>query len=62
MSSGGGGGGFIAIYFNGGYVDDRFITSYGGSTLNGETGAAGVIYMEENGNRKVCICKNNACQ
>lgn len=54
-SSGGGGGGFIAIYFDSGYVDDRFITSYGGKTMSGETGAAGVIYLQENGDRKVLV-------
>jgi hypothetical protein len=53
-SSGGGGGGFISIYFENGYVDDRYVTSYGGTTLNGENGAAGVIYLEESGNMKVC--------
>ncbi|XP_053376792.1 adhesin BmaC autotransporter-like [Mercenaria mercenaria] len=59
-SSGGGGGGFIAIYYSNGYVDDRYITSYGGSTLNGETGAAGVIYLEENGNTKALIKTDEA--
>ncbi|WAR26297.1 TENX-like protein [Mya arenaria] len=55
MSSGGGGGGYITISFTSGFVDDRDITSFGGSTPNGENGAAGVIYIENSGDRKAII-------
>ena len=54
-SSGGGGGGYIAIYYSAGFVDTRDLTCYGGTTNNGETGAAGVIYLENNGDRKVHV-------
>ncbi|KAH3816427.1 hypothetical protein DPMN_117943 [Dreissena polymorpha] len=53
-SSGGGGGGYIALYYTSGYVDERDITSYGGASSNGENGAAGVIYLEQGSNKKVC--------
>lgn len=52
-SSGGGGGGYIAIYYTSGYVDTRDLTCYGGTTSNGENGAAGVIYLEKSGDRRV---------
>ncbi|KAH3880033.1 hypothetical protein DPMN_003945 [Dreissena polymorpha] len=50
--SGGGGGGYIAIYHTSGFVDTRRITSYGGSN-GGDNGAAGVIYLSQNGKTKV---------
>lgn len=53
VNSGGGGGGFIAIHFSKGYIDDRYITSYGGTASSGQAGAAGVIYLQENNDRKV---------
>lgn len=52
-SSGGGGGGYVAIKYTSGFVDDRDITCYGGTTSNGENAAAGVIYLEKSGSRKV---------
>jgi len=52
-STGGGGGGYITISYTNGFVDTRDITSYGGSTSNGENGAAGVIYLAKGNNRKV---------
>ncbi|KAL4230250.1 hypothetical protein ACF0H5_010636 [Mactra antiquata] len=59
-TSGGGGGGYISIHYNTGYVDDLYITSYGGTTSSGEHGAAGVIFLDENGQKKALIKSTQA--